>query len=103
LQKQKLNVKAAETFLANLITPWSQLKGEVDISENRQYKAILQLFDGGGKGSEMVGHTKWGMLNAVTEYYDHHANSRSDDARLNSAWFGTGDRIKNQALDLLLA
>ena len=103
LQKQKLTVKAAEKFLTNLITPWSQLKGEVDITNNRQYNAILALFDGSGKGSEMVGHSKWGMLNAVTEYYDHHANSRSDDARLNSAWFGTGDRIKNQALDLLLA
>ena len=103
LQKQKMNVKAAETFLANLITPWSQLKGDVDITNNRQYKAILELFDGGAKGSEMVGHTKWGMLNAVTEYYDHHASSRSNDARLNSAWFGSGDRIKNQALDLLLA
>ena len=103
LQKQKMTVKAAETFLASLITPWSQLKGNVDITKNRQYQAILELFDGGAKGSEMVGHTKWGMLNAVTEYYDHHTNSRSNDARLNSAWFGVGDKIKNQALEILLA
>jgi hypothetical protein len=42
------------------------------------------------------------MLNAVTEYYDHHIPNRNNDTRLNNAWFGSGDRIKNKALELLL-
>ena len=102
LQAKQMNVKAAEKFLSDLITPWSQIKDlSFDVTKNRQYQAILALFDGGAKGSNMAGHTKWGMLNAVTEYYDHHAASRNDDARLNSAWFGTGSRIKADAVQLL--
>lgn len=104
LQTQQMTAKSVEKFLTALIAPWNQVKREDHkIEDNRQYKAILELFDGGAKGSELVGHTKWAMLNAVTEYYDHHASSRSNDARLNSAWFGRGDRIKQQALDLLTA
>ena len=63
----------------------------------------MSLFDGGAKGHELVGHTRWGMLNAVTEYYDHHKPARNNDARLDSAWFGTGDKVKSRAIDLLLA
>lgn len=107
LQSQQMNAKAAEAFLAALIAPISQVKASagqvVDITKNRTYAKILSLFDGEAKGSEMVGHTKWGMLNAVTEYYDHHLPSRSNDTRLDSAWFGKGDRVKNNALELLTA
>lgn len=104
LQAQQLNAKAAEQFLTNLIAPMSQLQDEkFDPTKNRAYAKILALFDGEAKGFELVGHTKWGMLNAVTEYFDHHAPARSDDARLDSAWFGRGDKAKNDAMELLLA
>ncbi len=104
LQKQKMSLPAAKKFLEKLITPWNQVKrDEHKLEDNRQFKKILALFDEEARGIELVGHTKWGMLNAVTEYYDHHAQSRTDDARLDSAWFGRGDRIKNQAMELLLA
>ena len=102
LNTQQMNVKASEAFLATLLEPINQVK-DGDIREKRQYQAILSLFDGGAKGAEMVGHTKWAMLNAVTEFYDHHQPSRSDDARLDSAWFGRGDKAKNNALMLLTA
>ena len=103
LQAQQLNAKAAERFLSDLITPMSQIQGEnFDVTKNKSYQKILSLFDGQAKGFELVGHTKWGMLNAVTEYFDHHAPARSDDARLDSAWFGRGDKAKNDALELLL-
>lgn len=104
LQAQKLSQAGAKKFLEQLLTPWNQVKREDHkLEDNRQFKKILALFEGEAKGAELVGYTKWGMLNAVTEYYDHHAQSRSDDARLDSAWFGRGDRIKNQAMELLLA
>jgi phage/plasmid-like protein (TIGR03299 family) len=104
LQKQKMSQAQAKKFLERLIAPWNQVKrDEAKLEDNRQFKKILSLFEGEAKGQEMVGFTKWGMLNAVTEYYDHHAQSRTDDARLDSAWFGRGDRIKNQAMELLLA
>lgn len=104
LQAQQMNVKAAEDFLTALVTPLSQVKfAGRDITKNRTYAKILNLFDGEAKGSEIVGHTKWGMLNAVTEYFDHHAPTHSVDARINSAWFGRGDKAKNDATLLLLA
>lgn len=104
LQAQQLNAKAAEQFLTDLIAPMSQLKDEkFDPSKNRAFNKIMALFDGEAKGFELVGHTKWGMLNAVTEFFDHHAPARTNDARLDSAWFGRGDKAKNDALELLLA
>jgi len=103
LQSQQMNVAASETFLKNLISNVSQIKDhDYDIRKNRAFKKILDLFDSEAKGLSLVGHTKWGMLNAVTEYYDHHNPARSNDARLDSAWFGTGEAIKNKATELLL-
>jgi hypothetical protein len=40
------------------------------------------------------------MLNAVTELVDHE-RGRSNNTRMESAWFGTGAVIKNKALELL--
>jgi phage/plasmid-like protein (TIGR03299 family) len=102
LQKQKLNVASANQFVAQLVAPMSQVK-EGDITENRAYKKIMALFEGEARGQELVGHSKWGMLNAVTEYVDHYNPSRNQDARLDSAWFGNGDRLKTRALELLAA
>ena len=104
LRKQKMNQDHAKKFLSNLITPMMQVKGEnAKVEENRTYKKILALFKEEAKGVEMAGFTKWGMLNAVTEYYDHHNPARNTDSRLDTSWFGTGEKIKNKALEILLA
>jgi phage/plasmid-like protein (TIGR03299 family) len=102
LQRKNMSSAAADKFVKDLISPYWQNKdsGKV-IENNRTYKKIMALFDSEAKGSELVGHTKWGMLNAVTEYYDHHVPSRTNDARLNNAWFGHGDNMKNKAIELL--
>ncbi len=102
LQKQKMSIPKAKEFLDALIAPLNQVKDQ-PLSENRAYKKIIALFDEDAKGQELVGNTKWGMLNAVTEYVDHHNPSRNNDARLDSAWFGTGDRLKAKAVQLLTA
>ena len=41
----------------------------------------------------------WGLLCAVTEYVDHEKRARSDEYRLDSAWFGQGALLKQRALD----
>ena len=103
LQKQEMLSLAADNFIRKLVEPISQVKREdYELGKNKTYQALWELFEGGAKGSNLVGHTKWAMLNAVTEYYDHHIPNRSNDTRLNNAWFGSGDRIKNKALELLL-
>ena len=103
LQNQKLNQAQARVFLTKLMTPQAKLANEqYNIEKNKGYSKILEMFEGSGKGADLVGSTKWGMLNAVTEYYDHIIPNRSNDTRLDNAWFGSGDRIKNQAVNLLL-
>jgi hypothetical protein len=49
--------------------------------------------------------TAYGLLNAVTQFVDHEQRAKSQDNRLNSAWFGQGSSLKSKALDevLLLA
>lgn len=100
LQKQQMNVHASSQFLLNLLRQENQPNELVLAGKN--FNKILSLFETESKGNELVGHTKWGMLNAVTEYVDHFAGY-SQDNRLNNAWFGNGERLKNKAVELLLA
>lgn len=64
---------------------------------------VLALFRGRGRGSRLEGvrGTAWGLLNAITEYADHHAVQRTPGGRLDSAWFGTNAARKDKALDIL--
>ena len=52
-----------------------------------------------GAGLASARHTAWGLVNAVTEYVDHHRRARNPDYRLDSAWFGQGAQLKGQALE----
>jgi hypothetical protein len=101
LQKQKIQLDQAKHFVAKILD--SQYLTEDEPKENRTFRKIMDLFKGEAKGAELVGNTKWGLLNAVTEYYDHHLPARTNDARLNSTWFGTGDAMKAKALEVLTA
>lgn len=101
LQRQRINAKQAEAFLARILDlPYI---AEDQPEETRPFKRIMALFNDEAKGIEMAGHTKWGVMNAVTEYFDHHRPARTSDARLNSAWFGKGDTMKARAIAVLTA
>lgn len=64
---------------------------------------LLELWQGAGMGANMKAAqgTAWGLLNAVTQYYDHEYG-RSRDARLTNAWLGKGAVVKKQVLNNLL-
>lgn len=47
--------------------------------------------------------TLWGLFNAVTFEVDHAARARSQSNRLNNAWFGGGETLKNKTWSELLA
>lgn len=70
--------------------------------ESRVVGAVLGLFEGAGMGATLPSRlgTRWGLLNAVTEHVDH-AMGRTDDTRLDSAWFGRGNSFKAKALEVL--
>ena len=100
LAGEPMGAEAADAFVSELLKPYHT--GKIDISESRAYKRVMQLFNGAAIGSDIGGviGTRWGMLNAVTELVDHE-RGRSDNTRLESAWFGTGAAIKNRAMELL--
>ena len=52
-----------------------------------------------GSAMPHVKGTAYGLLNAVTEYVDHQRGG--DATRLSSAWFGSGEGLKNEAFALL--
>jgi len=104
LQKQKMKQAQASEFVRQLILNPMQLTDiDYEYTKHRGYVKIMSLFTEEAKGIELVGHTKWGMLNAVTEYFDHHLPARTDDARLNNTWFDTGNTLKAKAIQLLVA
>jgi phage/plasmid-like protein (TIGR03299 family) len=47
--------------------------------------------------------TAWGAYNAVSQYADHQKKYESADTRLNSAWFGAGNDLKQEAYTAALA
>jgi len=70
---------------------------------------FLRLFEQGiGHDIPEIKHTTWTALNAVTEYVDHYRSTRGktpqdrSSNRLESAWFGSGARIKERAWELAL-
>lgn len=78
-----------------------QIKAMAAVADDKAFKKIIALFNGEGRGSTLPGArgTAWGVVNAVTEYVDHHARARSDSNRIESAWFGRGDDLKAAAME----
>ena len=70
------------------------------LANERALKRVQELYAGHGHGAELQSakQTAWGLLNAVTEYVDHERRARSQDSRLDSAWFGQGAAVKERAL-----
>jgi phage/plasmid-like protein (TIGR03299 family) len=104
LASKQVNANSFNHFMSHLIGK-QQFADEnnEDLTKNRAYKKILELFDGGAIGSDITGirGTRWQLLNAVTEYVDHHSPNRSPDARLDSAWFRQGSNLKTDALQIV--
>jgi phage/plasmid-like protein (TIGR03299 family) len=92
----------AEEFVAKLLLPTTT---KTDPATTPGFAKIMALFQGAGMGSTMLSAqgTAWGLLNAVTEYVDHHARARSEDNRMDSAWFGPGEELKTRAFAMLTA
>ncbi len=97
LAERKIHKFEAMNYLVNVLGD-----PELPIAEQPNQKAlqlVQDLYAGGGKGSDLVSAsgTGWGLVNAVTEYVDQHRRARSQDYRLDSAWFGQGAAIEEKA------
>jgi phage/plasmid-like protein (TIGR03299 family) len=93
---------------AALFEPTAYEMAKADLDKVLELKAVRRVGEmalGDAIGSSLKGAagTQWGWLNAVTQYVDHEARARSQDNRLNSAWFGPGDALKTRAYDMARA
>jgi phage/plasmid-like protein (TIGR03299 family) len=102
LSGETMSHTEADQFVQALLKPYHNSR--MDLNETRGYRRIMELFNGGAIGADIPGvmGTRWAMLNAVTELVDHE-RGRSNNTRMESAWFGTGAALKNKALEMLSA
>ncbi|WP_439892737.1 DUF932 domain-containing protein [Ralstonia sp. 25C] len=103
LAERKVTDSAAQAFFRRVLTyPTTNSSDRAALAVNeRAIKAVEQLYAGRGKGAQLpsAAGTAWGLVNAITEYTDHHRRARSEDHRLDAAWFGQGATLKQKAWD----
>ena len=101
LSECKVNDTAAEAFLRRVLTYPVGSGQPVHATNDSAIKAVQSLYAGKGMGATLASAsgTAFGLLNAVTEYCDHHRRARSEDHRRDAAWFGTGATLKQKAWD----
>jgi phage/plasmid-like protein (TIGR03299 family) len=63
----------------------------------------MRLHNGPGATLRSARDTAWGLLNAVTNDVDFSYPARTQENRLNSAWFGPGQQLKQRAMKAALA
>jgi phage/plasmid-like protein (TIGR03299 family) len=110
LSERTVKSKEAENFLLKVLCPdnvksnLTVSPGQMQFTNERALKKVQALFDGHGRGAELgaAKGTAWGLLCSVTEFVDHERRARSQEYRLDSAWFGQGAAIKQRALDAAL-
>ena len=103
LSQRPVSLAEAVTYFGDVLEE-SVLDG-ANTPASRAMQQVTALYSGAGMGSLLAGsrNTAWGLLNAMTEYVDHSRRARSQDHRLDSAWFGAGAQLKQRALDHALA
>ncbi len=106
LAERKVKTHEAMNYFLKVIYQTDQLgegggSGVSGLANERALKKVQALFEGHGRGAELQAakDTAWGLLCSVTEFVDHEKQARSQDNRLDSAWFGQGAVIKQRALD----
>lgn len=101
LSNQASTDKAAMEFYKKLMAKDEEQLKEYPRNLEKSVEALMDLYKN-GKGADMAYGTKWGVLNAVTEYVDWYSGGRTDDTRLWNAWQGKNAELKNEAYDSLM-
>lgn len=101
LSECKVSDTAAETFFRRVLTYPVGSGQLVPATNDSAIKTVQALYTGKGMGATLASAsgTAWGLVNAITEFADHHRRARSDDNRRDSAWFGAGATLKQKAWD----
>lgn len=99
LAARKVDDKFVIEFLKALLP--KPKDAEADAEAGRTFVRLLATWRGELPSATLpeANGTAWGLLNAITWDVDH-VRGRAG-SRLNSAWFGTGEGLKNKAADML--
>jgi phage/plasmid-like protein (TIGR03299 family) len=105
LASQKVNVEQVNTFLSDLF-PYNEEKDskrKVTMAKNRQ-EQVLELYE---TKDDLIAldHSKYRLLNAVTDFADHHLTVKNGDDQGKRFWSnldGTSNDLKQQAFNMLL-
>lgn len=96
LSKFKIDRDRIDKYFASVV-------GGEDDDKDSKANTINRLrsiyYSGVGQQMESTRGTAWGLVNAVTRWVDHERTTSTADSRLNYAWFGVGNTIKNRAFD----
>lgn len=106
LAERKVSQAEARTYFQSVICNVDEpLDDTSKLPNYRALNRVQKLFHGDGRGARLSSAqgTAWGLLNAVTEHVDHEKRARSNDYRMDSAWFGQGASLKNKALESAMA
>lgn len=105
LAERKVKTQESAHFFRKVLgVPEGDPRPDQVVANERALKRVQELFEGHGHGAQLAAAkgTLWGCLNAITEYVDHERRARTQEYRLDSAWFGQGAALKQRALDLAL-
>lgn len=115
LSKVAVDAKTADAMTVHLLNEPAKVEAAKKLGQTQElldktraskgYAEIMRLFGGQGKGAQLPGakDTAWGWVNAVTEHVDYqYGTKKTDDSRLNGAWFDRGDDTKTRAVELAL-
>jgi phage/plasmid-like protein (TIGR03299 family) len=108
LTRKNVDQKTLKAYVRKVFVPKFIEDGATDeeIAESttcaRVLPDIVRLYEE-GPGSQMLGvsGTMWGAYNAVTAYLSHE-RGRTQDARVDSLWFGESHNINERALKVAL-
>lgn len=109
LSTKKVNSEKLDKFLSSL--GFKTEAKETETKKKEEYETIINAFETApGQELDTAKGTMWGMVNAISYYTDHiqsfrkskHINSE-DENKLNSIWFGSGDKLKTEAFETALA
>lgn len=102
LSERRVSNQETKAFYERLFTTVNK-QGHIYRNENGMKTSFALLQDGRGAQLPSANGTAFGLLNSVTEFADHVKRARSNDHRLDSAWFGEGAKLKQLALKQSLA
>jgi phage/plasmid-like protein (TIGR03299 family) len=91
-----------EMQLSDILLKALHVTTDDDKKKTKIVTDIVDVFKYSDKIGEDFKNTKWGGLNAVTEYFDHHREYRTPQARYNAITGGLGARTMNAVASSLL-